>query len=26
VPWEVEYTDQFGAWWRGLTEEDQEAV
>lgn len=26
MPWEVEYTDQFEAWWRGLTEEEQEAI
>jgi hypothetical protein len=22
----VEYTDEFGAWWDGLTEPDQESV
>jgi hypothetical protein len=26
MKWEVEYTDEFGAWWDGLTEEEQEAV
>jgi hypothetical protein len=26
VPWEVEYTDQFGAWWEMLSEDDQERV
>jgi hypothetical protein len=26
VPWEVEYTDQFGAWWDRLSKEDQERV
>jgi hypothetical protein len=24
--WEVEYTDQFGAWWDTLTQEEQAAV
>lgn len=24
--WEVEYTDEFGAWWSGLTEAEQEDV
>jgi hypothetical protein len=24
--WEVEYTDQFEAWWEQLTEEQQEAI
>jgi hypothetical protein len=24
--WEVEYTDQFGAWWDGLTEQEQKAI
>lgn len=24
--WEVEYTDEFGAWWDGLTEVEQEDV
>jgi hypothetical protein len=23
MAWEVEYTDEFGAWWNGLTEEEQ---
>ena len=26
MPWEVEYTDQFGDWWQELTERDQDAV
>lgn len=25
-PWEVEVTDEFSAWWDGLTEAEQEAV
>ena len=25
-PWEVEVTDEFTAWWDGLTEAEQEAV
>jgi hypothetical protein len=24
--WEVEYTDEFGAWWDGLSEVEHEAV
>lgn len=24
--WEVEYTDELGAWWAGLTESEQESV
>lgn len=24
--WEVEYTDEFGDWWSGLTSEQQEAL
>lgn len=24
--WEVEYTDEFGGWWDGLTEAEQESV
>ena len=24
--WEVEYTDEFGEWWQGLTEAEQESV
>lgn len=24
--WEVEFTDEFGAWWAGLTEREQDAV
>lgn len=23
MPWEVEYTDEFEAWWKSLTEEEQ---
>ncbi len=26
MSWEVEYTDQFGDWWSGLTEAQQDAV
>jgi hypothetical protein len=26
VAWEIEFTDEFGDWWRGLTIEQQEAV
>lgn len=26
MQWEVEYTDEFGAWWEGLTEAEQESV
>ena len=26
MAWEVEYTDEFGAWWRDLLEEQQDAV
>ena len=26
MPWEVEYTDQFGGWWEGLSVEQQEAL
>jgi hypothetical protein len=26
VPWEVEYTDEFGNWWAGLTEAQQDRV
>jgi len=26
VEWEIEYTDEFEAWWDGLTEEEQESV
>ena len=26
MSWEVEYTDEFGDWWNGLSEEEQEAV
>jgi hypothetical protein len=25
-PWEVEFTDEFGAWWDGLTEDEQDSV
>ena len=24
--WEVEYTDEFGDWWNGLTEAEQESI
>lgn len=24
--WEVEYTDEFGGWWNGLTEAEQESI
>jgi hypothetical protein len=24
--WEVEYTDEFGEWWEGLSEAEQEAI
>jgi hypothetical protein len=26
VTWDVEYTDEFGAWWNSLTEAEQESV
>ena len=26
MPWEVEYTDQFGQWWQELSEDQQNAV
>jgi hypothetical protein len=26
MTWEVEYTDEFGEWWEGLTEAEQEDV
>jgi hypothetical protein len=26
VKWEIEYTDEFGAWWDALTEAEQESV
>lgn len=26
MPWEVEYTDQFGQWWSDLSEGEQDAV
>jgi hypothetical protein len=26
VPWEVEFTDEFEAWWDGLSEEEQDSV
>lgn len=25
-PWEVEYTDELGTWWAGLTEAGQESI
>jgi len=26
MPWEIEYTDEFGEWWSGLSAEEQEAI
>ena len=26
IPWEVEYTDEFGQWWHKLSEGQQDAV
>ena len=26
MAWEVEYTDEFGAWWDGLTHDEQDAI
>lgn len=26
MPWDVEYTDEFGAWWETLSEKEQEAL
>ena len=26
MPWEVEYTDEFGEWWHGLSEGQQDGV
>ena len=26
MQWEVEYTDEFGAWWDALTDAEQELV
>jgi hypothetical protein len=26
VEWEVEYTDQFEAWWEGLTAEERDSA
>ena len=26
MAWEVEYTDEFEAWWNDLTEEEQESI
>jgi hypothetical protein len=26
APWDVEYTDEFGAWWDALSEAEQESV
>ena len=26
MPWEVEYTDEFGEWWQGLSEGQQDTV
>ena len=24
--WDVEYTDEFGEWWNGLSEDEQESL
>lgn len=26
APWEVEYTDELGTWWAGLTQAEQESI
>jgi len=26
MPWDIEYTDEFGVWWDGLSGEEQESV
>lgn len=26
MPWEVEFTEEFGIWWDGLSEEEQDSV
>ena len=26
MTWEIEYTDEFGAWWSGLSEEEQVSI
>jgi hypothetical protein len=26
VPWEVEYTDEFGSWWGSLTDDEQDRI
>lgn len=26
MTWEIEYTDEFGEWWAGLGEDEQESV
>jgi hypothetical protein len=26
MPWEIEYTDEFGEWWNGLTADEQESI
>ncbi len=26
MEWEIEYTDEFGAWWDGLVDAEQESV
>ena len=26
MPWEVEYTDEFGEWWQALSEGQQDTV
>jgi hypothetical protein len=26
MSWEVEFTDEFGQWWEGLTEDEQDSI
>lgn len=26
MSWEVEFTDEFGRWWEGLTEDEQDSI
>lgn len=26
MPWEIEFTDQFGQWWQGLRDAEQDAI
>jgi hypothetical protein len=26
VAWDIEFTDEFGSWWDGLTADEQESV